>query len=147
MAEIVLRPAAETDSPAIRALVRSSHINPTGLSWQRFLVALTPDGELIGCGQVKPHMDGSHELASIAVQPAYRKQGVARAIIEKLMAEAPRPLYLMCRSQLGALYEKFGFYALRPDDMPRYFRRISQLAGLVDLLAREGSTLLVMRCD
>ena len=102
---------------------------------------------MIACGQLKPHIDGSTEIASLAVQPDCRSQGIARAIIEKLMLDAPRPLYLMCRSELGLLYEKFDFYALQPEEMPPYFRRISKLASLVDILARDGTSLLVMRCD
>ena len=147
MDKSTLRPAREADLSAIRVLVRSTKINPTGLKWPRFIVAEISDGNMIACGQLKPHIDGSTEIASIAVQPKYRKRGIARAIIEELMQNAPRPLYLMCRSELGPLYEKFGFYALQANEMPPYFRRISKLASLVDLLAREGTSLLVMRCD
>jgi hypothetical protein len=46
---------------------------------------------------------------------------------------------------MGPFYERFGFYALKPDEMPRYFRRLSQLAGLVFTLAQRGETLLVMK--
>lgn len=147
MAEFALRTATVEDFLAIRALVRAVRINPTGLDWRRFIVAVTPQGEVIGCGQVKPHADGSRELASIAVQRAYRGRGVARAIIERLLADSPRPLYLMCRSSLGGLYERFGFHPVAPGEMPTYFRRISRLAGLAGLLAREGETLLVMKLE
>ncbi|MBC8335322.1 MAG: GNAT family N-acetyltransferase [Anaerolineales bacterium] len=147
MDNFTLRPARETDFSSIRNLVRSTKINPTGLKWPRFIVAETSDGKMIACGQLKPHIDGSTEIASLAVQPDYRNLGIARAILEKLMLDAPRPLYLMCRSELGLLYEKFDFYALQPEEMPPYFRRISKLASLVDFLAREGTSLLVMRCD
>lgn len=142
-----MRPARESDLSAIRSLIRSSKINPTGLKWPRFIIAETPGVKMIACGQLKPHIDGSTEIASIAVQPEYRNQGLARAIIEELMRDAPRPLYLMCRFELGPLYEKFNFYPLQQEEMPPYFRRISKLASLVDLLFREGTTLLVMRCD
>ncbi|MCF6278578.1 MAG: GNAT family N-acetyltransferase [Anaerolineales bacterium] len=147
MDKFILRPAQAADAPAIRNLVRASHINPTGLKWPRFIVAESQTGEFLACGQLKPHADGTLEMASIAVQKEYRHEGLARAVIERLMYEAPRPLYLMCRAQLGTLYEKFGFYTLRPDEMPPYFRRISHMVGLVDLLAHEGTHLLVMRCD
>ncbi|MBT3188384.1 MAG: GNAT family N-acetyltransferase [Anaerolineae bacterium] len=147
MDKFTLRPAREADFSAIRTLVRSTKINPTGLKWQQFIIAESPGEKMIACGQVKTHLDGSTEIASIAVQPENRGQGMARVIIEKLMLNASRPLYLMCRFELGKLYEKFGFYAVQAEDMPPYFRRISRLASLVDLLAREGTTLLVMRCD
>jgi N-acetylglutamate synthase-like GNAT family acetyltransferase len=142
---ISLRPATSQDSGAIRRLVISGGINPTGLDWRRFVVAVSPQGEVIGCGQVKPHRDGSLELASIAVTPEWRGQGVARAIIERLLAENPGELYLMCRSSLGGLYEKFGFRVIQEEQMPRYFRKVSRLAGLVEVLRRDGESLLVMK--
>jgi predicted N-acetyltransferase YhbS len=79
------------------------------------------------------------------VLPEHRKLGIARAVIEHLLDDSPRPLYLTCVSSMGPFYERFGFYALKPDEMPRYFRRLSQLAGLVFTLAQRGETLLVMK--
>jgi N-acetylglutamate synthase-like GNAT family acetyltransferase len=140
-----IRAARAADGPAIRWLVRTGRINPTGLDWRRFVVAVAPQGELIGCGQVKPHRDGSRELASIAVSPDWRGRGVARAIIEGLLEAYPGELYLMCRAELEALYARFGFRAIGPAEMPRYFRRISRLAGLVEGLRGDALRLLVMK--
>lgn len=146
MADVTLRPATRADDAAIKALIRSVRINPLDLDWRRFLLAVTPDGEMVGCGQVKPHSDGTLELASIAVRPAWRGRGIARRIIERLLAESPRPLYLTCASQLGLLYEKFGFRALSESEMTPYFRRLSRLATAFMKMAR-GQTLLVMKLD
>ncbi|MDH3944061.1 MAG: GNAT family N-acetyltransferase [Anaerolineae bacterium] len=140
-----LRPATVEDVGVIRVLIVQARINPTGLDWRRFVVAEDGDGNVIGCGQVKPHRDGSHELASIVVEEAWRGQGVARAMIEHLLAGHTGTLYLMCRSSLGPLYEKFGFSNIEADEMPKYFRRVSQLAGLADMLRKDGETLLVMQ--
>lgn len=142
-----LRPARETDLSTIKELIYSSEINPMGLDWRRFIIAEDPSGEVIGCGQIKPHGKDLLELASIAVKRVRRNQGVARAIIERLLTNSPRPLYLMCRSRLEPLYEKFGFHAIPYDQMPRYFQRISRLAGWVDMVAKfgEGEGLSVMK--
>lgn len=140
-----LRPATQADFPTIRLLIRSVQINPIGLDWRRFIVAVTPNGALIGCGQVKPHRDGSRELASIAVLPGWRGQGVARAIIERLVAAHPGPLYLTCRSSLGAFYERFGFRTIELAEMPPYFRRISRLAKALGIIGLIGENLLVMK--
>jgi len=147
MTNFTLRPATETDLPSIKTLIYSGGINPTGLAWKRFVVATSPDGKVIGCGQLKPHGKEILELASLAVSSEYRNQGVARAIIEHLLAESPRPLYLMCRSRLEPLYEKFGFRAILYEEMPHYFQRISKLAGWVETVARfgEGDGLSVMK--
>ena len=140
-------PATATDDPAIRELVRIGRINPTGLDWRRFVVAVDSSGKAIGCGQVKPHRDGSHELASIVVHPDWRGKGVARAIIQDLLETHPGEMHLMCRAELGPFYEKFGFRALSAAETPPYFRRISRLAGLLHALQREGTRLLVMQWD
>ena len=141
----IIRPARETESAQIRELIYSVGINPTGLDWKRFVVAVNDRDEMIGCGQLKPHGQDVLELASIAVYPEHQGKGNARGIIEHLLKDSPRPLYLMCESSLGALYEKFGFRALSYEEMPRYFQRISKLAGLVTTLARREERLLVMK--
>ena len=130
MDKFLLRPACAQDSPAIRALIRSVRINPVSLDWRRFIVAVVPNGELIGCGQVKSHADGTRELASIAVRPAHRQLGVARAIIEQLLTENQPPLYLICRNELGPFYQRFGFRAVLQAEMPPYFRRLMRAARM-----------------
>ena len=140
-----IRPARETEATQIRDLIYLVGINPTGLDWKRFVVAVDEQDEMIGCGQLKPHGQEVLELASIAVYPEHQGKGVARAIIESLLKDSPRPLYLMCESALGSLYEKFGFRPISYEEMPRYFQRISKLAGLVTTLAHREERLLIMK--
>jgi N-acetylglutamate synthase-like GNAT family acetyltransferase len=142
---IRIRPAYEAEAGQIRDLIHLVGINLMGLDWKRFVVAANDQDEMIGCGQIKPHGQDILELASIAVYPEHQGKGVARAIIEQLLKDSPRPLYLMCESALGALYEKFGFRAISYEEMPRYFQRISKLAGLVTTLAHREERLLVMK--
>lgn len=115
------------------------------LDWQRFILAIAPSGELIGCGQVKPHADGSFELASIAVLPEWRSKGVARTIIEQLLETHPSRMYLTCRSSLGPMYQKFGFQVITSAEMPPYFRRISRIVALINKLLHRPESMLVMR--
>jgi N-acetylglutamate synthase-like GNAT family acetyltransferase len=146
--QYTLRPAARPDAAGIRALVYAVHINPTGLDWRRFVVAVSPAGRLIGCGQVKPHgkpPDTIYELASIAVAPAWRGRGVARSIVTRLLAESPASLYLTCRAELEPFYRKFGFRALGPDEMPAYFQRLSRLFRLFSRSGIVSGNLLVMK--
>jgi N-acetylglutamate synthase-like GNAT family acetyltransferase len=107
-------------------------------------VAVGPSGDLIGCGQLKPHAGGLIELASIAVLPAGRGHGAARAIIEFLLEQAPRPLYLTCRGSLGPFYQKWGFRPLKPNEMPVYFLRLSRIAALLSGVLREEGLLVMM---
>ena len=145
MTNYTLRPAQESESSQIKGLIRLVGINPMGLDWKRFVVAVNDRDEMIGCGQIKPHGTDILELASIAVYPEHQGQGIASAIIRYLLANSPRPMYLMCESSRGSLYEKFGFRAISHDEMPRYFQRITKLAGLATTLARRAERLLVMK--
>jgi N-acetylglutamate synthase-like GNAT family acetyltransferase len=144
LVDFSLRPATEADFSAIKNLVRKARINPTKLDWRRFTVAISGK-EVIGCVQLKPVPRGKMELASLVVHPDYRSQGIARALIEHMLVDVPRPVYLTCRSGLGKLYEKFGFHVLGNDEMPVYYRRLHGLAGRFMELMRWNETLLVMK--
>lgn len=140
---VSIRMAVREDFPAIRSLIHQSGINPTGLKWERFVVA-EMDGDFAGCGQLKPHSDGTLELASIAVVPPFRGRGVADAVIRHLLGQAPRPLYLNCRSGLQALYEKYDFRVLGEQEMPPSQRRLFRLARVFMKFVGRGETLLIM---
>jgi amino-acid N-acetyltransferase len=139
-----LRSAAESDAPAIRKLIWQAHINPMSLNWKRFVVAVDQQDRIIGCVQIKSHYDGTSELASLVVRPEYRGQGIARILIERLLLDAPSPLYLTCRSSLKHLYEKFGFSVLLPEEMPPYFYRLWRLVRILTFLFRRSEAMLVM---
>ncbi len=147
MDEYLIRPALEKDFPAIKRLIHDVGINPTGLDWRRFVVAETVSGQFSGCGQIKAHSEGVLELASIAVIPSARKQGLGSLLIRGLMGTAPRPLYLTCRAQLGPFYQKYGFRIASKDEVPTFFRRISGLAGLLNTFHIIHDKLLVMVVD
>ena len=142
-----IRQARENDFPLIRDLIHQVQINPMSLDWRRFVVAVNSDDALIGCGQIKSHGDGSDELASIAVVPAWRNRGVATAIIHNLLQNHSGRLYLTCRANLGSFYEKFGFRSLSEEEMPPYFRRISRLFNVMTKVSRQSDALLVMVRD
>jgi amino-acid N-acetyltransferase len=142
---VTIRPTEASDQQAIHKLIRQVRINPTGLDWERFLVAVDNHGKVIGCGQIKPHSDGSKELASIAVSPKYRHQGIASALIEQLLEKSTGDLYLMCRSSLGIFYERFGFQPVDGIDLPPYFKKMKRLARWLKSLDKNGETLLVMK--
>jgi len=145
MTNYTLRPARELEFRVIKDLIHLTGINPMGLDWKRFIVAVNDQDQVLGIGQIKPHGEVVLELASIAVYPEYRGQGIAGAIIEHLLRDSPRPLYLTCISSLGPLYEKFGFREISRDEMPRYFQRISKLANVLFAFANRDDHLLVMK--
>ena len=116
-----------------------------GLDWQHFLVALDDAGSVIGCGQIKPHAGGLHELASIAVAPEWQRRGVGQAIVTCLLKDAPLPLYLMCAEHRETFYLPFGFQRVQPEEMPVYFRRMALLVRLANRLVGSRRELRIMR--
>jgi amino-acid N-acetyltransferase len=140
-----LRPAERADAAIIRSLVNREHLNPLDLDWRHFIVAESAQGQVIGCGQIKIHSDGSHEMASIVVAPDWRLRGVGKALIDTLMASYPGDLYLTCRSQLGVFYMRFGFRVVEEANMPPYFRRLSRLARWAVRLLGSKESMLVMK--
>lgn len=141
-----IRPATKDEQKDIRAMVRAARLNPTGLDWKNFKLAENGQGQLIACGQLKVHKDGLRELASIIVQEDERGRGLGRHMIEELMDGAELPVWLMCRSGLASLYERFGFIEVVEDKkLPKYFRRMKRLVGAFEMFARTGEHLAVMQ--
>jgi N-acetylglutamate synthase-like GNAT family acetyltransferase len=145
MTNFILRPAKFEDFSSIKKLIYKVQINPTGLDWRRFILAVDESGKILGCGQLKPHGKEIIELASIAVEPAERNQGVARAVIELLVKQASRPLYLTCLSSMGTFYNKWGFHPVKMEEMPAYYRRLVKLVKLIPSWGASEDDLLVMK--
>lgn len=120
-------------------MIRQEHLNPSGIHWPRFTVAVDINGAVIGCGQVKIHPGGVRELASLVVLEPWRGKGVAGALITSLIAQHPGALYLTCTARLEPLYQHFGFVSIPPAEMPPNFRRLYRLInGLLTLFGRSG---------
>jgi predicted N-acetyltransferase YhbS len=94
------------------------------------------DGRIIGTVQVKPHGDGTLELASLAVIPTWQGQGVGTALMQAALDRETGPLYLTCRSEIEGYYARFGFRPLRRDELTPYFRRLARIADGVSALTR-----------
>lgn len=139
---LLLRPARPEDEFTFRRMIRENRINPMGVHWQNFSVIESPQGEIIAIGQIKQHFDGTSELSSLVVDEAWRGQGLARRMMEHLIASHTGPLYLTCRSELGSMYEKFGFRRLPHAEYTPYFKRLARFARLMEKLA--GVEMLVM---
>ena len=142
----MLRAAVAADQASIRSLIYEGRINPFGLHWPNFVVATDENSDVIGVGQLKPHRGGLVELASIAVRPAYRGQRVAERLITHLLAQAPRPVWLMCAQRLTPFYARFGFVeVVSPSHMPTYYRRIKRVSLLVSYFSASGLAIMVKR--
>ncbi|HLY29232.1 MAG TPA: GNAT family N-acetyltransferase [Aggregatilineales bacterium] len=150
--DVTLRSATAEDQATIKAIVHEAGINPRNLDWPNFLIAEdTTSKQVVGIGQVKPHDDGTRELASIAVIPDRQGQGIARMIIEALLARESGILYLICEHANQGLYERFDFVPLQPGDMPRDLRKLWRMVRLAQPALRLAYSpdfeLVVMRRD
>ena len=145
---VTIRKALKKDAAAIRSLIWLVQINPFGLDWRHFLVAVNEQEQVVATGQIKPHRDGTRELASIATRPDYRSQGLASAIINRLLQETPRPLYLRCAEKMGLFYTRFQFRVLALAEMPPdYARDIRRMDWMRRRMVPKMPHLLIMKLD
>jgi len=145
---VTIRKALRKDAAVIRSLIWRVQIYPFGLNWRHFMVAVDEQDRVIATGQIKPHRDGTRELASIATHPGNRGQGLASEIILRLLNEAPRPVYLRCLEKMGPFYARFGFHSLALESMPpEYARDIRMMDRVRRTVAPHLSHLLVMKLD
>jgi N-acetylglutamate synthase-like GNAT family acetyltransferase len=137
---VTVRRAGQEDQAAIIALVRHARLNPRGLAWPRFVVAET-DRDIVGVAQVRLHPDGARELASLVVQSASRGQGIATAMIDALLAEERGEVYTLIDRRFRRHFERWGFRAVDPDQLPRSVSRVYRVGRVVTaigaLLRRE----------
>ena len=145
MEKFTLRAATKKDAPVIRALIYQVGINPFGLDWRHFTLAVDEKNTMIGCGQIKPHGDGTRELASIAVQPGYHGQGIGSLLVQTLIESAVPPLYLTCRAEMASFYTRFGFVILTIEQMSPYFKWIAGMANALRSVFPRIGELKVMR--
>lgn len=142
---VQIRPARRDDAYRIASMVKAARLNPLGVRWERFRVAVDSNEDIIGCAQVKGHRDGSRELASLVVSGEWRGRGVGRALVKVLQKEHGPPLWLTSRSSLIPYYQRFGFLELEADGYkPFYFRWVSRLVNTAGFLASKGEYLAVM---
>lgn len=144
MSEFNIREATRSDQKKIVSMVRSENLNPLNIKWENFIVAETSDREIAAISQLKKHRDGTVELASLVVRQDWRGRGLARKLIEVLVKDQERTIYLMCRSGLGDFYSKFGFVGLSREEMPRYFKRMFDLVKAMKVFLGRNESLLIM---
>lgn len=133
---LLIRPAAAPDQVAITRLVHSERLNPHGLAWANFVVAVAGD-ELVGAVQMRQHPEGSRELGSLVVVAAHRGQGIAGRLIAALLARHPGTVHLITRHSNARHYRAWDFEPIAICDAPRSVRchrLLGQAASVLSLL-------------
>jgi N-acetylglutamate synthase-like GNAT family acetyltransferase len=146
MDQLLIRSATERDQQAIRALVHSERLNPTGINWPNFLVAVT-GGRIIGAVQMRKHSDGSRELGSLVVTKEARGRGIASRLIGVLLAEELEPVWMITAEPYAGAYSRWGFEQIEARAAPVKVRRnhlMGRLASIISLVMRRPIRRLVI---
>lgn len=129
---IALRVATDADLAAIEALLVSNDLPTVGVAEALcgFLVA-EAGGAVIG--SVGMEYCGAYGLLrSMAVAPEWRGRGVARRLVERIVAEAEhrgvRALYLLTTTA-EAYFPSFGFHATTRATVPEEIQATGEFQG------------------
>ena len=112
---MIVRPAAAAD---LKAIGRIQQASPESARWpaidylaHRCTVAVEED-RVVGFLVIRAVAAGEHEVLNTAVDPAWRRRGVARRLLQEVVLQNPGRFFLEVReSNLAAcrLYEQLGF--------------------------------------
>jgi N-acetylglutamate synthase-like GNAT family acetyltransferase len=131
---ISVRRATAEDQAAITAMVRSARLNPSGLAWPGFVLA-EQDGRLVGIAQLRRHPDDAVELASLVVEPAARRAGVATSMVDALLATESGLVYTIVDRRYGDHFARWGFTPVDPAALPGSVRRGLRIGRVVTAVA------------
>lgn len=125
-----LRKAVPADVPAIHRLV--NEFAAQGIMLRRsvlqlfqhlreFTVACDDQGQVIGVGALALLWYDLAEVRSLAVDPAWHGQGVGRAVVEALVAEAEAMglARVFALTYQQAFFERLGFNVIKKDTLPQ----------------------------
>jgi N-acetylglutamate synthase-like GNAT family acetyltransferase len=129
--KVAIRRATAADQAPITALVRGARLNARGLDWPGFAVAVDDTGTLVGVAQVRPHPDGSRELASLVVAPGLRGHGVATRLVDRLLADEAGIVYAVVDRPYAAHFARWGFRPAEARALPRDVRRTLRVGRVV----------------
>ncbi len=130
-----LRRAIPQDIRAIRRLVWQAKLDPTQLRWQQFWV-IEQGGDAIACGQLRCH-GTVQELGSLVVAPQQRQQGLGTCLVQHLIQQSTRPLYLECLGKnLEQYYHRFGFVPISWKVLPSELKFKFGISNLGRILLR-----------
>jgi amino-acid N-acetyltransferase len=132
MSEITIAPATEADLVSIKDLLIASKLPTAGIDehWRTFLVAR--DGEyVVGCCGSEAYQFAAL-VRSVAVNAAYRKQGIGRRLVRQLLdrlaSRGLREFYLLT-TDAEAYFKKRGFKPIDRDEVHPQLLSSSEFQG------------------
>lgn len=127
--EITIRAARIADirqiEPLIRAFAAENLMLPKSSdqlarTFREFVVAVTPENEIIGCGALRVYTEELAEICSLAVDGRYQNAGIGRNIVEQLVCEA-RALELrrvFALTLKPKFFARLGFETVPKEEFP-----------------------------
>lgn len=106
MEPFTLRIPTEKEFKQICFFITEFELDNRDLKKEQFIVALR-DSELIGFGRLREHTD-CLELCSLGVVNSYRRQGIGKAIVTRLIESFSKNIYLVCI--IPDFFIPFGFH-------------------------------------
>jgi len=122
--------ATSDDTQILMEILRAVRGDTKDMSGEQFVIAKNAE-KIIGCTRIKQLID-CLELASVAVLPEYRKQGIGLALVKYILeTDNRRPIYLLCFAETCNFYLKAGFNIidlnLLPNSLKQEYDRVALL--------------------
>ena len=116
---MIIRKAVVTDFTAIEALIKlfPDQLMQVHLPQPDEFFVAEDGGTIVGCCALEVYSQRLAEVRSLAVSPAYQKQGIATALIEACLKEAAEKQVYEVLTVTGAttIFEKHGFGAFNKE--------------------------------
>lgn len=111
--QLTIRPAEAEDTEAIRRIQAAV---PDCAKWESATFVAVQNAEVIAYIAIRAVADDEFEVLDLAVEPAARRRGAGRALVERCLAEHPGArCFLEVRESnevARSLYESVGFRVL-----------------------------------
>jgi N-acetylglutamate synthase-like GNAT family acetyltransferase len=116
---LTLRSARNSDEAAVLALLRENKGLELAFHADEFRVAVEGH-DIVGCGRLKRHSDGSLEIASVSTKANLRGKGIGSCIVEAILAGQREPIYALALAP--DFFARHGFRLIDKQALPATVR-------------------------
>lgn len=103
-------PCTEYYFEKVKAGIEEMRLDNRGLDYRQFLITINSNNEWMGFGRIREYKDCA-EVCSVGVLEAFRKQGIGKSIVKKLIqlfrSNNEKPIYVV--TIIPDFFEKLNF--------------------------------------